>query len=63
MKKYFHKELVIPKKYNENIENSTKCWICDNFYADGEVKVRDCHITGKIRGSAHRDCNISSSNI
>ena len=34
-------------------------WICDNDYADGDVKVRDhCHIIGKYRGSAHRDCNV-----
>ena len=29
-------------------------------YVDGDVKVRDhCHITGKYRSSAHRDCNIN----
>ena len=46
------------KKDNEDFENSTKCWICDNAYFDGDVKVRDhCHFTGKYRGFAHRDCN------
>ena len=31
---------------------------CGNV--DGDVKVRDhCHITGKYRGSAHRDFNIN----
>ena len=45
------------KENNEN--NSTTCWICDNDYIDNEVKVRDrCHITGTYRGHAHRDCNI-----
>ena len=45
---------------NEDFENSTKCWICDNDYNDGDVKVRDhCHITGKYRSFAHRDCNIN----
>ena len=41
-------------KYNsENFENSSKCWICDNDYNDGDVKVRDhCHISEKYRGSA-----------
>ena len=40
-------------------KNSTKCWICDNVYVDGDVKVRDySHITGKYRGRACRDCNI-----
>ena len=58
MKKHFNKELVMTKKDNEDFENSTKCWICDNVYADVNVKVRDhCHITGKYRGSAQRDCN------
>ena len=47
------------KKDYENFESSTKCWICDKVYLDGNLKVRDhCHITGKYRGSAHRDCNI-----
>ena len=32
---------------------------CDNDYVDGDVKVRDhAYITGKLRSSAHRDCNI-----
>ena len=46
------------KKDNEDFNNSTKCWICDNAY--GDVKVRDhCHITGKYRGYSHRYCNIN----
>ena len=48
------------KEDNEDFENSTKCWVCDNDYIDNDVKVRDhCHITRKYRGSAHRDCNIN----
>ena len=48
------------KKDNEEFENSNKCWISDNDYTDGDVNVRDhCRITGKYRGSAHRDCNIN----
>ena len=36
------------------------CCICDNDYVDNDVKVRyHCHITGKYRGSAHRNCNIN----
>ena len=45
---------------NEDFKNSAKCWICVNDYSDNDVKIRDhCHITGKYRGSAHRDCNIN----
>ena len=48
------------KKDNKDFENSTKCWICDNDYVDGDVKVRNHrHITGKDRGFAHRYCNIN----
>ena len=33
------------KKDDEDFKNSTKCWICDNVYVDGDVKVRGhCHI-------------------
>ena len=60
VKKHFNKELVMTKEDNEDFENSIKCWTCDSDYVDGEVKVRDhCHITGKYRDSAHRDCNIN----
>ena len=55
MKKHFNKELVMTKKYNEDFENSTKFWICDNDYIDNDLKVKDhCNITGKYRG-----CNIN----
>ena len=48
------------KEDNKNFKNSTKCWICDNDYVHNDDKVRDhCHITGKHRSSAHRDCNIN----
>ena len=60
IKKHFNKQLVIVKKDNEDFENSTKWCICDNDYIDNDVKLRDhCHITGKYKGSAHRDCNIN----
>ena len=60
-KTHFNKNLLTTKEYDEGFENSTKCWICDNTYVDRDVKVRDhCHITGKYRGSVHRDCNINA---
>ena len=60
MKKHFNRKLVMTKEDNEDFKNSFKCWICDNDYVDNDVKVRDhCHITGKYRGFAHRDCNVN----
>ena len=48
LKEQFNKELVMTRKDNEDFKNSPKCWICDNTYVDGDVKVRDhCHITRK----------------
>ena len=48
------------KKDNKDFENSTKFWIYYNDYIDNDLKVRDhCHITGKHRGTTHRDCNIN----
>ena len=52
MKKHFSKELVMTKEDNKDFENSTKCWICEDNYIDGDVEVKDhCYITGK-----YRDC-------
>ena len=60
MKKHFSKDLVTVKNNNEDFENSTKCWICHNAYCYGNVKERDhCYITGKCRGSPHKDSNIT----
>ena len=56
MKKHFNKELVMTKEDDEDIENSTKCWIYDNVYVEGDLKVRDhCHITKAL----HREIAIS----
>ena len=60
MKKHFNKEPAITKEDNEDFKNSTKCWISHNDYIDDEVKIKHhCHITGKYRSFAHRDCNIN----
>ena len=60
MKKQFNKDLMMTKEENKDFRNSAKCWICDDYYIDTHVKVRDhCHITRKYRGPAHRDCNIA----
>ena len=60
MRKRFNKDLLMTKKNKENFKNCTKCWICDNDYVGNDVKVRDhSHITGKYKGSAHRDYDIN----
>ena len=41
IKKYFNKDHVMTKKYNEDFKNSTKYWICDHAYVKGNVKLRD----------------------
>ena len=41
MKKHLNKELVMTNKDVEDSESSTKYWIFDNSYIDGNVKVRD----------------------
>lgn len=39
---------------------SEECNICGGKFAENEVKVRDhSHITGRFRGAAHQDCNLS----
>ena len=60
MKKYFNKEFSMEREDGEELENSTKCRICDISYIEDDVKVRNhCHITVKYRNSAHKDCNIN----
>ena len=40
---------------DEKFKSSTKCWISDNTFNEGDVKVRDhCHVLGKFRVAAHR---------
>ena len=57
MKEHFSKELVMYKEDNEDLENPTKCSICDDDYFDTDAKVRDnCHITEMC----NRDCNINA---
>ena len=47
------------KEDHEDLKNSVKCWICDNYYINNDVKVGDhCHITGKYWDFPRRDCNI-----
>ena len=41
-------------------QKSNSCWICKKCIDNDEEKLRDrCHVTGKFRGTAHRNCNIN----
>ena len=49
MKKHFNEELVMTKENDEDFENSSKCCISDNFYLNGDVKLRDhCRVLQNI---------------
>ena len=56
--KHFNKKLEMTIEDEENYQNSQNCWICDQKIINNKDKVRDhCHITGKYRGAAHKECN------
>ena len=59
IKKHFNKPLVMTEDDEMCFKLMDKCYICGENYIEKDVRVRDhCHITGKFRGSAHRDCNL-----
>ena len=59
MKKHFNKNLIMTEE-EDLFQKSNNCWICKKFISNDEDKVRDhCHITGKFRGAAHRNCNVN----
>ena len=60
MKKHFNKNLIITEKEEHLFQENNNCWICKKLIDNDDEKVRDhCHVTGKFRGAAHWDCNIS----
>ena len=57
IRNHFNKELVMSQADKQEYNNTKTCWICSKEITDN--KVRDhCHITGKYRGAAHKDCNV-----
>ena len=58
----FNKPLKMTDIDEEDFQTAENCHICNRKYQEYEeenIPVRDhCHITGKYRGSAHRDCNL-----
>ena len=44
----------------EEFAAATECHICQKYFTEDDVRVRDhCHITGIYRGAAHNKCNRS----
>ena len=48
------------EKEEHFFQKSNSCWICKNLFENDEEKVIDhCHVTGKLRGATHWNCNIN----
>ena len=49
-------------RQQEEYDNATRCYICRHEFVEGEtkgLKVRDHdHITGKLSGAVHHQCNL-----
>ena len=63
VKTHFTKPLEMTDEDEESFQRAEECHICKRPYiTSDDVRVRDhCHVTGKYRGSAHRDCNLNYS--
>ena len=56
----FNKKIIISKKVKNDFKNAKSCHICNKEYKKADVPARDhYHVTGKYRGSAHANCNLS----
>ena len=57
IKNHFNKPIIMTQADEENYNNTNTCWTCTQEIS--ENKVRDhCHITGKFRCTAHKECNL-----
>ena len=55
--KNFNKNLVMTEEEEDLFQKSNNCWICKKLIDNDEDK--DCHVTGKFRGAAHKSCNLN----
>ena len=64
MRENFNKPLQMTKQDEINFKKATHCHISERKYKPDDddpnkEPVRDhCHVTGKYRGSAHKNCNL-----
>ena len=60
IKKHFNIYLVVTVDDEKDFKSSNECWICGGLFVEGDNKARDYdHVTGKYRGSAHKNCIIN----
>ena len=53
-------EMKLTDEDQNNFNNATKCYLCNECFTEKNSKVRDhCHRTGKFRGACHNKCNIN----
>ena len=58
--KNFNKNLIMSEEEGHLFKKSNNCWICKKLIDNHVEKVRDhCHLTGKFRDAAHRNCIIN----
>ena len=54
----FEKKMVLKNKDREDFKSAKVCHICEEEFEDEDDTVKDhCHLSGKYRGAAHKDCN------
>ena len=59
MKDQFNKNFIMTEK-EYLFQQCNNFWICKKLIDNKDENVRDyCHITGKFRGAAYWDCNVS----
>ena len=60
MEEYFNKNLIMSEEEEHLFQKSNSSSICKKLIDNDEEIVRDhCHVPGKFRGAAHRNCNIN----
>ena len=59
-KDHFNQPMNLTSMEEEEFAAATECHICQKYFTEDDVRVRDhCHITGIYRGAAHNKCNRS----